>query len=428
MKTRQIKALLTWMLVLVAGSVSAFDLTGRVSGGIRVDDPMDLLDRFAAGPGLGDDDVLFVSWTVPLDGSADAGAVGTVRDAGLRPWLRVVFTTSAPLIDNLETLETELAALAALTRATGDDVHIQAVWRPEGGGLTAGDLAFLIKRAAVAVTGAAPGAGFSAGPLPSDPAVLEWLYVEEVAAYMDVLVLEPGDSTAEAIEALAVLDPGKPVAIDAVPWPGPDSTPVAEIARWAAAGAAITFIDARWAGEVDPASLLVAARELGGRLVYDPSSEPGGAGPAWAFVREDLGLRVVAKKRPDDRRIRLVFDDDQLRTPEVVNLRTGEAAPVTGVRKDGDFVVVIDNAPEVVLLRVERPTAAELEGFDEQIEVGGGFEMPVEEILRRLQAFEDDQNRRLRHYQAKRTFSLRFQGQQGSIDASYAGEFFFRDG
>jgi hypothetical protein len=230
------------------------------------------------------------------------------------------------------------------------------------------------------------------------------------------------------MDALAVLDPGKPIAVDAVPWPGPDSTPAAEVARWAAAGAAITFIDARWAGEIDPTPFIVAARELGGRLVYDPSSEPSGAGPAWAFVREDLGLRVVAKKRPGERRIRLVFDDDQLRAPEVVSLQTGQAAPATGVRKDGDFVVVVDDAPEVILLRVERPTAAELEGFDEQIEVGGGFEMPVEEILRRLQAFEDDQERRIRHYQAKRTFSLRFQGQQGSIDASYAGEFFFRDG
>jgi hypothetical protein len=124
----------------------------------------------------------------------------------------------------------------------------------------------------------------------------------------------------------------------------------------------------------------------------------------------------------------LVFSDDQLRSPELVDTSTGEARSVIGVRKGGEFVVVVEDAPDVVLLRLERPSAAELEGFDEEIEIDGGREMPVEEIIRRLQAFEDDQDRRLRHYQAKRVFSLRFQGQQGSIDVSYSGEFFFRDG
>ncbi len=408
------------MFVLVSGAATAADLTGRLTAGIRVDDPTVVVDRLAAEPRLGEEDLFFVSWTVHLDGTADVGDIDAVRKAGAQPWLRAIFTTPAPLIGNLDRLEGELADLAAVTRATGDDVFIQAVWRPEGGGLKAGDLAYLIKRAAVVVTGAAPGAGFTAGPLPPDPAVLEWLYVDEVAAYMDVLVLAPGDTTLAAIEALAALDPGKPVVMDSVPWTGSSTSPLGEVAAWGAVGAALTFVDARSVDNPDLTPMKVAAREFSGRLVHDPSSDPKGADGAWAFVREDLGLRVVAKKKSGDRRLRLIFSDEQLRSPEMVDVETGETRSVTGVQKDGNFVVVISDAPDVTLLRLERPSAAEREGFDEEIDVGGGREMPVEEIIRRLQAFEDDQDRRLHHYQATRSFALRFQAQQGSIELSYA--------
>jgi hypothetical protein len=415
-------------MILAAGLVDGANLVGRIASGIKVDDPNVILDSLVAEPLLVDDDLFFVSWTVPLDGSANIDAADAIRNAGAKPWVRVVFSTPAPLVENLGVLEKELAALAAITRTTGDDVFIQAVWCPDSGTTTARDHAYLIKRAAVVVTGAAPGAGFAAGPLPTNRGALEWLYVEEVAAYLDVLVLAPGGKTASAMEILAELDPGKPVAVDAVGWLGGLSTPMGEVAYWAAAGAAVTFVEADSASTLDLRSLKVATRELGGDLVHDPYSDPAGGGGAWAFVREDLGLRVVAKKKPGEKRLRLVFSDDQLRSPEMVDLETGEARSVMGVRKAGDFIVVVDNAPDVVLLRLERPSVAELDGFGEEIEVGGGRQMPVEEILRRLQAFEDDQDRRLRHYQAKRSFALRFQGPQGSIEISYVGEFFFRDG
>jgi len=426
--SHQLRALVAAVILLAAGSPRAADLAGRVAVGIEVDDPIAILDDLAAGPRLGDDDLFFVGWTMALDGSADTGPVAAIRDAGARPWVRVVFATPAPLVENLDALEAELAALAAIARATGDDVTFQAIWRPERGGLTASDLAYLIKRSAVVVTGAAPGAAFSAGPLPADPAVLEWLYVEEVAAYMDVLVLAPGDATGAAIASLAELDPGKPVVLDAVEWRNRAPVPLGEIAGWAAAGAALTFVRVTPGPDHDLRPLEVAARELGGGLVHDPGSDPTGGDGAWTFIREDLDLRVVAVGETGADRLRLVFPDDTLRAPELIDLTTGEPRSVTGVRKDGSFVVVVEDPPEVVLLRLERPSAADLAGFDEEIEVGGGAEMPVEEILRRLQAFEDDQDRRLHHYQAHRTLSLRFQGQQGSIDVSYAGEFFYRDG
>jgi len=428
LKSHQLRAVLATVMILAAGLAGASELAGRIAAGVRVDDPSVILERLVAEPRIGDEESFFVSWTVPLDGSAEMGVVDAIRSAGARPWVRVVFSTPAPLVENLDGLESELAVLAKIVRATGGGVFFQAVWRPAGGGLTAKELGYLIKRAAVVVTGAAPGAGFSAGPLPSSRGALEWLYLEEVAAYLDVLVLAPSDDMASAMDVLAELDPGKPVAVDAVAWPESDGSPMADIAAWAAAGAAVTFIDAGHRTDLDLRSLKVAARELSGGLVHDPYSDPTGGGGAWAFVREDLGLRVVAKRKAGARRLRLIFSDDQLRSPELVDLSTGEVRSVTGVAKSGEFIVVVDDAPDVVLLRLERPSAAELEGFDEEIEVGGGREMPVEEILRRLQAFEDDQDRRLRHYQAKRSFSLRFQGQQGSIDVSYSGEFFFRDG
>ncbi len=46
--------------------------------------------------------------------------------------------------------------------------------------------------------------------------------------------------------------------------------------------------------------------------------------------------------------------------------------------------------------------------------------------MRRLQAFEDAQARRLDHFQATRSLHLRFQAAQGAFEASYAGDFFFR--
>src|SRR6185436_12856626 len=56
-------------------------------------------------------------------------------------------------------------------------------------------------------------------------------------------------------------------------------------------------------------------------------------------------------------------------------------------------------------------------------------EMPVEEILRRLQAFEDAQDRKLDHYSAINTTHLRFQPAAGSqtFEATLQGPFFFSD-
>jgi hypothetical protein len=56
--------------------------------------------------------------------------------------------------------------------------------------------------------------------------------------------------------------------------------------------------------------------------------------------------------------------------------------------------------------------------------------MPVEEILRRLQAFDDAQARRIDHYSATNTTSLRFGAAQGAqtFEATLQGDFFYRRG
>ena len=69
-------------------------------------------------------------------------------------------------------------------------------------------------------------------------------------------------------------------------------------------------------------------------------------------------------------------------------------------------------------------------GVAEKVTVASEREMPVEEILRRLQAFEDAQERRIDHYEATNTTHLRFgAGTAGqSFEASIEGDFFFRRG
>ncbi|HKI87317.1 MAG TPA: hypothetical protein VKA53_11300, partial [Thermoanaerobaculia bacterium] len=80
--------------------------------------------------------------------------------------------------------------------------------------------------------------------------------------------------------------------------------------------------------------------------------------------------------------------------------------------------------------RLDRATAAELKGEAAEVTVTRAKEMPVAEILRRLQAFEDNQERRLDHYQAVNTTHLRFHlgASSQTIEATFEGAFFYRQG
>ncbi|MEM7482657.1 MAG: hypothetical protein AAF481_15880 [Acidobacteriota bacterium] len=397
-----------------------------------MEDPRAAADLLAAGPALAEDEPLFVAWSAVLDGSGDGTAARALAEAGARPWLRVIFRTPRPIRQNLEGFEAEIRSLAALVAAgRGTGLTVQAVWQPSSGEADSADLGYLIKRAAVVVTGAAPGARFAVGPLAAGADALRSLYGEDVAAYVDTVALRPGGDLAVAASALAELDPGVPLVLDAVSWPSAPEKVLAKAAEGRVAGAAMTLFDRPAITAEELAPLVTLAREFAGDLSYNAAASPSGAAGAWAFVRgADLDLRVVVEPEPDAESVSLTFDDAQLASPRLVDLTSGEDDIVFDQSRGGGRLFLTVDAPgPALVLRVDRLSAQELQGLDERIEVADERQMPVEEILRRLQAFEDRQARRIDRYQARNTLHLRVQGPGGGgIEATYAGDFFFRRG
>jgi len=408
-----------------AGGVLAAELPCTVCAGVRVDNPTLFFEALEREPRIGDEDTFFLAWNVPLDGTADKDLIRIARETGASLWLRVVFRTSQPIEENLERLEAELEVLAAIVRSR-DGLIVQAVWEPDQGSFDPRDHAYLIKRAAVAVTGAAPDARFTAGPLNPDPEILRGLYGEEIGAYLDLITIGPDADLSMAVDTLTILDPGKPVVLDGLPFPSMPGKAVARTAEAAAAGIAITIFDAGASRGLDFTPLKVMARELSGNLVYDRHSGPTGDLSAWAFVREDLGIRVVAEIESRASEIQLVFDDRWLESPVLTDLASGQDRPQYDIKRRHDGLALkIENPGEVFVLRLGRSPIEANDAFDQQIDVEAERDIPVEEILRRLQAFEDDQARRYEHFEATRTLHLRFQAVQGAFEASYSGAFFF---
>ncbi len=371
-----------------------------------------------------------------------AAAVGA---AGATPWVSLVFTTPSPLAGNLAHLQAELNAAAAIAAAAPRDTWFQIVWRPApapAAAVGAAEYAFLLKRAAVTLTGAQAGLHVATEPLPPDPAVLTTFYAAEVAAYLDLVALAPrsdedGKGAAAAVQKIHDLDPGRPIALDSLPYPAaPPGAALGEAARRATAGFDLTLFQpaAVTAAEVSP--LIVLAREFAGDLSYDAASSPTGAAESWAFVRgKDLALRVIAAGpaagAPADLVLR--FADPDLRRPTLFPLgppgANPVAAPVGRVTPPPQpaLEVKIAAAPPVIVLGLDRPTAAERHGVAEKVEVASRHEITVEEILKRLQAFEDAQSRRIDEYTAIDTTHLRFQPNAGaeSIEATLAGPLFW---
>ncbi len=267
------------------------------------------------------------------------------------------------------------------------------------------------------------------GPLPADRATLDVLWGEEIAAYVDGVVLVPGDGVAAAVARLQELDPGKPVALDSIPLPDPPALALARAAEAAANGVAITLFAAPETLDrptIEP--LLTLAREFHGDLSYDPYTKLEGAQAAWTFVRgEDLGLRIIAESPPGFTQMRFRLTDPQLRDPQRVDLSTGAAAPAEATATELGLELLVPGDP-ISVLRLVRASVEELGGREERVDVAGERSMPVEEILRRLQSFDDDQNRKLDHYQASNIMHIRYQGGPASIEAAYSGDFFWKRG
>lgn len=406
----------------------------RPCAGVRVASPALILDNLAAAPQIEGDARLYVVWPTNLDGSAQIEDFERIRQAGGTPWLAVTFRTPAPVLGHLDQLERELEDLARLARGGGELAHFQIDWRPVGGTPTPRDFGFLFKRAAVTVTGADAEARVIVGPMAPDLDAIRTFYGEEVAAYIDGLALAggPPEQLSAAVALLSELDPGKPLVQDHLAWPREATRTLARAAESTAAGFSVALFDLERPTGADLLPLKFLAREFQGDLSLDPYSVPGGAETSWTFVRgSDLGLRVIAETAPDTSQLQLFFEDPQLRSPRIIDLETGEEGTAFGQRRmQSGLMVPVEEPGPVVLLSLERMSAAELEGIEEEVEVADQRQMPVEEILRRLQAFEDDQARKLDHYQASNILHLRFLLGAGaaSIEASFEGDFFFQQG
>ncbi len=437
---------------LVAPALSAADLPCRPCAGVIVDDPFAAAGALAEAPRLEKEAQFFVAWEAALDGTATPAGAHAVAAAGALPWIRLVFATPGPLLEHLDVLQRELDAAVELARLAPAATRYEIVWRGAGTALSdARQYAFLLKRAAVAVTGVQPEAHVFAQPLPADAAWRALWYGEEVAAYLDGVALAPApvEALTASLAELGGLDPGRPVVLSALELPADARLAVADAARLATAGFAITFFHSAAPTPADLAPFKVMANEFSGELETDSGTTPQGGGGAWSFVRgKDLGLRVVASSAPpassassdtgvapESGAVRpalvLTFPDPQLRSPVRVDLATGAATPLAGARRSANAVELRIPKPQPVeILRLERPSAAELEGVSEEVTIASEREIPVEEILRRLQAFEDGQARRLLRYQAVNATTLRFQAASGvqAVEATFEGEFFFRQG
>jgi hypothetical protein len=420
-------------------------------GGVRTADPVAVAAALATAPLLEGEDRLYVNWTVELTAlEAVEAQAAAVRDAGGTPWLTLVFRTPSPVLDHIAALDVELKAAAAAARAVGPRGHFQVRWQPPA---LPQDLAFgkeygyLLKRASVAITGARGDARVLTDALTADPRVLEILYGEEIAAYVDGVALRPGgaEPVRETLALLRQLDPGRAAVLDARPWPEAADGVLPEAAAASEAGFALTLFDLSDATPSDLAAALaplkILAREFQGDVSLDPTSRPTGGAEAaenagaWSFVRgEDLSLRVIAQVPASAETLDLRFPDAQLKRPAVIDTATGEVRDLFGQKRSADALEVsLTPSGTVALLRLERMTPEEIDGLagvTEAVEVSDQRQMPVEEILRRLQAFEDGQTRRLRHYQAHNTTHLRFQFGTSvqALEATFAGDFFFRQG
>ncbi len=422
------------LLCLLATTPATARTDCNPCAGMSIDDARATADLVAAEPRLADGELLYVRWQV---GEIEAGRAAreAVRAAGAVPWQSFSFSTPPPLLDNLERLESELESLAAAARGALAGERFQILWPAAGERPASGEYSFLIKRASVAVTGEAPDAEVVSAPLPAEPEYLRRLFGDDLAAYLDAVALAPAPDEAFAAAAteLQILDPGTDVVLDGPAAPAEPGAILAEAARAAGLGAGTTIFHAD-APDADTIAILkLLAREFAGDLSLDPYSKPAGAGGAWSFVRgEDLGLRVVAEAPPGAERLVLSFPDRNLRRPALIDLATGEAVPQFNTRRTDEAYVVEINAPRpVLLLTLERPGAGEiqgLEGVEEALTVEDARQIPVEEILRRLQAFEDAQGRRLRSYTATNTSHLRFQAGTGArtVEATFRGPFFYR--
>ena len=418
------------VLFLAALDVYAAPPVCSPCAGLVVDEPAHLVATLREAPELHEESVLYVKWP-HTGGESLSPSIAELAAVGATPWLAFSVATPAPLLGHLDALDAELDTLAAVASQLPNGSWVQILWTgiddPQ-------EYAFLLKRSAVAVSGAQPEAFVATAPLSQGLEYLQELFDAEVAAYVDAVALAPGvaETTSEVAQRVSELDPGAAIVIDGQAVGDPVAI-LADAARNTEAGATVTFFDAgsRAVEALEPLKLI--AREFSGDLALDPYSRPQGAVEAWSFVRgSDLALRVIAAIEPGADSLELRFPDAQLKAPAFVDPASGEPVPLFGSTRTAEGLrVEMADPAAVVLLTLERMGAEEIAGalaLEEELTVEDQRQIPVEEIVRRLQAFEDAQARRYTNYRAVNTTHLRFQVGTGgqSVETTFRGPFFFR--
>ena len=402
--------------------------------GISVSDPHSVAALLQEMAPFSDEARLYVRWFQAANETVTDGPADALAQVGATPWVGLQFSTPSPVLENIEHLNQEIGQALETARAFPDLLHYQIFWTPEAGNNS--DLAeysFLFKRVSVALRGASPEARVVPRPLPRVVSDLDSFYQFGDAAYLDGISF-PAEGDAASLETvlarLQQLDPGRATVVEGLAPGDSAASPIVQAARLSAAGVSLAFFDFEAPTKENLAPLIVLANEFQGDLSYDSYSTPTGEGlEAWTFVRgSDLGLRVIVSAPNRSEPAHLWFDDPTLRNPEIFDLGTGGRSALFGLQREPVRLGVRleDNAP-VALLSLERPTAEELQGLDERVDVSGDRIIPVEEILRHLQAFEDAQARRIDHYQALNTNHLRFEGGgSGSVEVTYEGDYFYQ--
>ncbi len=416
--------------------------------GLATDDPDGVAEVLGTLPELPEESLLVVKWPVDLADEAGveaaAGAASRLRDRGAVPWYAVRFAAPPPAADRAGELTPELERLANLARSARAGAFFQLIWPGELSNepLQVQEYALALKRAAVAVSGAQPDAVVVSAPLPGDPELLRALYGQELDAYLDGVALT-APATSDAVDLSALrglireLDPDALVAVEQGP-AGTAATgedPLVRAAAEAEAGATLSLFPLSGDGDADIAAVRVArliAQEFSGDVAFDPYSTPDGA-DAWSFVHgEDLSLRIVVSPPAAGAPVTLSFNDRQIGSAARFDPATGETDLLFGGRRTRNgYVLELTETDGPFVFRLDRDLAVGLDGagsIEEALTVADTRQVPVGEILRRLQAFEDDQSRRIANYSATNTTSLRFQLGTGiqTVDVTFQGPFFFR--
>ncbi len=271
---------------------------------------------------------LFTALDVELDGTADPSRLESLSSSGARLWLRALFRTTPPIAENLESLESELEELARLVRDAAVASGCEAVWQPGEDRPGPADLAFLIKER----RWPSRGPRWMRSSLPA-----RWRPIRSFWARSTKRKLRPiwisspwrrAQSLQSAIAALSELDPGKPLVLDALPWPATAAETLVRVADASSEGIAVTFFDLAQTPEVRsrrPRSTGARVQRQSGLRPLLQRRHP--MGQAWSFVREDLDLRVVAVPPDPQGVFELTSPTPSFATPTLVDLAGGEDRP-----------------------------------------------------------------------------------------------------